>query len=67
MAQVLALLALLACAACTTTRSPIDDPRAVWCDHNKPRRDATETTPRAELDEINAHNFKGVKWCGWKP
>jgi hypothetical protein len=67
MAQVLTLLALLTCAACTTTRMPVEDPRSVWCDHNKPRRDATEQTPRGELDEINAHNRKGVIWCRWAP
>jgi hypothetical protein len=68
MAQVLILLAIIAgCTGCTTTGSPIENPRAVWCDHNKPRRDATETTPRGELDDINAHNRKGELWCGWKP
>lgn len=68
MAQVLILIAFLAgCTGCTTTREPISDPRSVWCDHNQPRRDATEQTPRAELDDINAHNFKGVRWCRWKP
>lgn len=67
MAQVLILLALLTCAGCTTARMPVENPRQVWCDHNEPRRDATPETPRAELDEINSHNRKGQKWCGWRP
>lgn len=53
--------------ACTTTPPPVDNPRQVWCDHNSPRRDATPETPRAEIDEINAHNLRGVRWCGWSP
>jgi hypothetical protein len=68
-AQVIALLAIIAgCTGCVTTNpAPIEDPRTVWCHHNSPRRDATMATPRAEIDEINAHNLKGVKWCGWMP
>lgn len=61
------ILTLLLLAGCTTTPAPVNDPRAVWCAHNQPRADATETTPRAELDEINIHNRKGALWCGWKP
>lgn len=61
------ILAALFLASCTTTRSPIDDPKQLWCDTHTPRRDATETTPRWELDEINATNRKGAEWCGWKP
>lgn len=60
------MLSLMLLAACVTS-GPVADPRQVWCDHNAPRRDATETTPRAELDEINSHNRKGELWCGWKP
>lgn len=59
-----ALILALLLAGCVTP-SPVGDPRQVWCDHNSPRRDATETRPRAELDEINSHNAKGVLWCGW--
>lgn len=44
-----------------------ENPRAVWCKHNHPRRDATADTLRTELDEINGHNAKGARWCGWKP
>lgn len=60
------LAACLALASCVTS-APVNDPRAVWCEHNSPRRDATPETPRAELDEINAHNAKGSAWCGWRP
>lgn len=68
MAQVLALIAILAgCTGCATTRAPIEDPRAIWCRHNEPRRDATEATPRSELDEINTYNLRGAQWCGWRP
>lgn len=61
------ILATLFLAGCNMSRAPIDDPKQFWCDTNTPRRDATETTPRWELDEINAHNRKGAAWCGWKP
>lgn len=53
-------------AGCTTT-TRIENPREVWCDHNRPRRDAVAETARAELDEINGHNAKGTRWCGWEP
>lgn len=64
--------ALIACclavAGCATVPAAApNDPRQIWCDHNLPRRDATATTPRAELDDINAHNRKGVLWCRWRP
>ncbi|WEX07359.1 hypothetical protein [Chelativorans sp. AA-79] len=63
----LILLAFLAgCAMRSEEPSPAD-PRQIWCDFNSPRRDATPDTPRAELDEINTHNAKGVAWCGWEP
>jgi len=61
-----ALILVLMLAGCTTTAAP-DHPRQIWCDHNQPRRDATESTPRAELDRINTHNRIGAAWCGWKP
>lgn len=64
MGKALIVATMLALAGCTTV--PVEDPREAWCAHNKPRRDATETTPRAELDEINSHNAKGVAWCHWK-
>lgn len=59
------ILAALLLGGCVSTS--ITDPRQIWCDHSSPRRDATPETPRAELDEINAHNAKGMLWCGWKP
>lgn len=66
MGKALILAAALALAGCVTP-APVEDPRSIWCDTNKPRRDATPETPRAEIDEINAHNFKGEAWCGWVP
>lgn len=65
MGKGLILATALLLAGCTTTPAPIDDPRSVWCAHNRPRTDATDETPRRELDEINAHNRKGVLWCKW--
>lgn len=62
------ILCLLLAAGCTTvTPAAVNDPRAIWCENNVPRRDYTEATPRWEVDEINAHNAKGVLWCDWKP
>lgn len=60
-----AMCAILALVGCQT--APVADPRAIWCETNNPRRDATADTPRAEVDEINAHNRKGALWCGWRP
>lgn len=54
-------------AGCASLKAPVEDPREVWCSENQPRRDATEKTPRWELDEINAFNRKGAEWCGWRP
>lgn len=69
MVKALMVLAVLALAGCMTRpgSSLPSDPRSIWCDHNSPRRDAKEDTPRAELDEINKHNLQGAAWCGWKP
>jgi hypothetical protein len=63
----IASCAIFALVACTTTPGPLNDPRQIWCDHNTPRRDATEETQRSELDDINSHNARGAAWCGWKP
>lgn len=64
--KALVLATLLALAACQTP-ARVENPRQIWCEQNSPRRDATPDTPRAELDEINAHNRKGELWCGWEP
>lgn len=61
------ILAALLLAGCAGMPAPVEDPRQIWCDTNKPRRDATDETPRAELDEINSHNARGVLWCSWSP
>jgi len=60
------ILVILLLAGCASTASP-DNPRQIWCDHNQPRRDATATTPRPEIDRINTHNRLGTAWCGWRP
>lgn len=62
----IASCAFAALAGCTTVPAPVSNPRQIWCDQNGPRRDATTQTARAELDEINAHNFKGQLRCRWK-
>ena len=62
-----ALILCLLLNGCTTMPAPVDDPRQVWCDQNSPRRDAMPETPRAELDDINAHYRMGVLWCRWRP
>lgn len=62
-----ALSSLLILVGCISTPAPVADPRQIWCAENKPRRDATTETPRWVIDEINAHNAKGVLWCKWKP
>lgn len=67
MVKALTLVAALTLGACATSPEPANDPRRVWCDHNRPRRDATPDTPREEIDEINAHNRRGEVWCGWMP
>ncbi|PLP58266.1 hypothetical protein CYK37_15245 [Mesorhizobium loti] len=68
MVKVLILVTALALAGCVSKRdgSLPANPRSIWCGHNSPRRDARADTPRAELNEINGHNARGEKWCGWK-
>lgn len=65
-AVICAVFVLSSLVGCATT-GPDLTPRSTWCDFNKPRRDATDSTPRAELDEINSHNRLGAAICGWKP
>ena len=60
------ILSLAILSGCTTVPAPVENPRQVWCDNSSPRRDATPQTPRDVIDDINAHNAKGVLWCGWK-
>lgn len=69
MVKILILAAALAAAGCASRHDgPLpSNPRAIWCEHNSPRRDATQDTRREELDEINKHNTLGAAWCGWKP
>lgn len=64
-----ALILCLALAGCVTA-APIENPRQVWCDHNKPQRPSQavfEVMTRPELDAMNTHNGQGIRWCGWKP
>ncbi|RUV14125.1 MULTISPECIES: hypothetical protein [unclassified Mesorhizobium] len=54
-------------AGCTT---PVSPARQVWCDHNQARRPSAlvvAAMSRPELDEVNAYNGKGARWCGWRP
>lgn len=67
MVKALILLAALALTGCVSTPPLPSDPRSIWCAYTSPRHDAGPDTPRAELDEINRYNARGVKWCGWKP
>lgn len=64
--RALCIFCILGVAACTTP-ARVENPRQIWCESNSPRRDATVETPRAELDEINAHNARGSLWCDWRP
>jgi hypothetical protein len=64
-----ALILCLLLAGCTMPVSP-DNPRQVWCDHNQLRRPSAVVVAamtRPELDEVNAYNGKGARWCGWRP
>lgn len=70
MEKALILIAAILLAGCGHISQPVEDPRQIWCDHNSPRRHTPaviEAMSRAELDETNAHNAKGEKWCGWRP
>lgn len=65
-----ALILCLCLVAGCVTPAPVDNPRQVWCDHNKPMRPSAavfEIMTRPELDDMNTHNAQGTKWCGWKP
>ncbi|TIP06662.1 MAG: hypothetical protein E5X72_00160 [Mesorhizobium sp.] len=62
------LLLSIALAGCVS--SPVEEPRKVWCDNNKPMRPTAAVfaaMTRPELDDMNQHNALGVRWCGWKP
>ena len=61
------ILSLAILAGCQSIPGPGENPRAIWCATNEPRRDARPDTPRSEIDEINRHNALGVKWCNWRP
>lgn len=67
--KIIALCLVLA--GCQTFPAPpIDNPRQVWCDHNKPRRPSkavVKAMSRPELNDLIAFNTKGAKWCGWRP
>ena len=42
----------------------------IWCDDNAPLRPSmaeVDGMTRPQLDAMNAHNERGVKWCGWSP
>lgn len=65
--KALLLCVALVLAGCATKPASPADPRKIWCETNEPRRDATPASPRWVIDEINAQNFKGEQWCGWKP
>ncbi|MER9545063.1 hypothetical protein NKI72_23840 [Mesorhizobium sp. M0437] len=64
-----ALILCVVLAGCTTT-APAGNPRQVWRDHNQPRRPSSPVVAamsRPELDEMNAFNGQGARWCGWTP
>jgi hypothetical protein len=64
-----ALIVSLLLGGCTPSLPP-GNPRQVWCDHNQPRRPSAVVVAamtRPELDEVNAYNGKGARWCGWRP
>lgn len=63
MVRTLALLSLLALAACQTASGD-------FCDLNHPRRLSAATIDAmtdAEVNEALAFNLKGGKLCGWRP
>lgn len=63
MGKAVALVALLALAACQT-------PQGTFCDIAKPIRPSAETIDAmsdAEVAVALAHNKKGAAMCGWKP
>jgi len=66
----IALAALCITLTACVTSAPVSDARKVWCDNNKPMRPSAAVfavMTRPELDDMNAHNAQGVKWCGWHP
>lgn len=62
--RAVAVLALVAITACTTT------PKGTFCQISDPIRlspAAVAALSDAEVDAILAHNRKGQKLCGWRP
>lgn len=64
----LVLLLVAALTACTTT-APVENPRQVWCEHNRPlpklSPEAVASLSRADKEEMVARDLKGAAWCGW--
>jgi hypothetical protein len=63
MGKGLILAALIALAACTTTKGS-------FCDIAKPMRPssvAIDAMTDAQVKDLVAHNRKGEKLCGWEP
>jgi hypothetical protein len=63
MGKGLILAALLALAACTTTKGS-------FCAVDKPLRPssaAIDAMTDAQVKDLLAHNRKGQKLCGWRP
>ncbi|MEP9372603.1 hypothetical protein [Mesorhizobium sp. KR1-2] len=70
MVKIAALSLAIVVAGCTTAPEPVADPRAVWCEHNQPRRPSSieiAAMPLPEKLSAVEHNRKGALWCGWRP
>lgn len=54
--------------ACVT--SPVENPRAVWCETNQPFPKlpavAVAMLSRAEKERLVTYQIRGEEWCGWK-
>lgn len=69
MVRLIFLVAVVSLSACATT-GPVTDPREIWCSQNDPIRlpaPVIDELPRDDVDQINAHNDRGARWCGWTP
>lgn len=63
MVKAIALAALLALVACTTTKGSF----CAVASPQRPSAAAVDAMTDAQVRGLLAHNLKGQKLCGWKP
>jgi hypothetical protein len=64
------ILCVLLLAGCATAPQPVENPRAVWCETNKPYylpEFAIAAMDRKGKENYLAYHLQGERWCKWAP